>query len=105
MKGLAFIISILILFLSLKPCSDGNNTEDKLADEISDNHNHQDDSDDSCTLICICSCCGIYITYVPVKHFSIKKNPEISTVDFSKYQSNYRFDFLSSIWQPPRLIS
>ncbi len=92
-----------MLFLSAKPCSDGNNSEDYYKDEISVNHNHQEDSDDSCPATCICNCCGTSITYEPIKiDIGIL---EISTVVFSTYRSNYRFDFLSGIWQPPQLIS
>ena len=61
MKFTTIILSLIILALSLKPCSDGNNAVDK--EEISAVHNHQDDSDDSCPIICICNCCGIAVTY------------------------------------------
>lgn len=105
MKGIAIILSIFILFLSLKPCSDGNNAEDKNTDEISLNHNHKNDSDDSCPITCSCNCCGMSITYQPIEQFIIKINLKISTYTSSEYQSNYRFDFLSNIWQPPQLIS
>jgi ABC-type Fe3+-citrate transport system substrate-binding protein len=50
MKFITIILSLLILVLSIKPCSDGNNTEDQQQDEISDNHNHQNDSDDTCPI-------------------------------------------------------
>ncbi len=91
--------------LSAKPCSDGQNIEDKHQDEISVNHNHQEDSDDSCPVTCICNCCGMTITYVPIKTFDLKLNIEISTELISTYQSIYRYNFLSNIWQPPQVIS
>ncbi|WP_149276652.1 MULTISPECIES: DUF6660 family protein [Flavobacteriaceae] len=105
MKNIAVILSILFLVLSIKPCTDGNNVEDLHKDEISVNHNHQEDSDDSCPITCICNCCGMAITYVPIKTFNLNRSEEISTEVFSSYQSNYRFDFLSTIWQPPQLMS
>lgn len=105
MKNIAVILSILFLVLSVKPCSDGNNAEDLHQDEISANHNHQEDSDDSCPITCVCNCCGMAIAYVPVKTFNLNLNEKISTEFFSNYQSNYRFDFLSNIWQPPQLNS
>ena len=52
MKFTTIILSLLILALSMKPCSDGNNAEDKHQDEISANHNHQNDSVVYYTLIC-----------------------------------------------------
>jgi hypothetical protein len=105
MKGITIILSLLILVLSIKPCSDGTNAEDQHQDEISANHNHQNDSDDSCPMTCICNCCGMTITYQPVQTFDLKLTIKISTVDFSTYQSNYRFDFHYNIWQPPQLMS
>jgi len=105
MKYFTFILSLLILGLSIKPCSDGNNAEDQHTDEITANHNHQNDSDDSCPIACICNCCGMTITYQPIETVDLKLNIPIPTTDFSTYQSNYRFDFHSNIWQPPQLIS
>ncbi len=105
MKAVTFILSLIILFLSLQPCSDGNNTEDQHQDEISTSHNHQNDSDDTCPVTCMCNCCGMSIVYQPLAPFIIIPNTEISTTVFALYQSNYRFDFQSNIWQPPQLIS
>ena len=105
MKFITIILSLLILVLSIKPCSDGNNTEDQQQDEISDNHNHQNDSDDTCPITCICNCCGITITYQPIIKFDLDLNNQISTEILSVYQSIYRFNFHSNIWKPPQLIS
>lgn len=105
MRFLSVILAITIFVLSAKPCSDGSNTEDQYQDEISVNHNHQEDSDDSCPVTCICSCCGMSITYEPLATFEFKEYHKISTELISTYQSNYRFDFLSNIWQPPQVIS
>ena len=105
MKFLTIILSLTILFLSTKPCSDGQNAEDQHQDEISANHNHQEDSDDSCPVTCICNCCGMSITYEPLATLNITLYSQISTQLISSYQSNYRFDFHSNIWQPPQVIS
>ena len=105
MKFVTIILSLIILLLSAKPCSDGQNIEDQHQDEISVNHNHQEDSDDSCPVTCICNCCGMTITYEPIKTFDLKLNIEISTELISTYQPIYRFNFLSNIWQPPQVIS
>ena len=104
-KFITIILSLLILVLSIKPCYDGNNTEDQQQDEISDNHNHQNDSDDTCPITCICNCCGITITYQPILKFDLDLNNQISTEILSVYQSIYRFNFHSNIWQPPQFIS
>jgi|TARA_B110000093_G_scaffold169938_1_gene198383 hypothetical protein len=105
MKFITIILSLIILVLSIKPCSDGNNAEDLHKDEISAEHNHQNDSDDTCPITCICNCCGIAITYQPIQTFELGINNPISTEIISVYQSIYRFDYHSNIWQPPQLIS
>ncbi|WP_148870044.1 DUF6660 family protein [Tenacibaculum adriaticum] len=105
MKFVTIILSLIILLLSAKPCSDGQNIEDQHQDDISVNHNHQEDSDDSCPITCICNCCGLSITYEPIKTFDLKLNIEISSELISTYQPIYRFNFLSNIWQPPQVIS
>jgi len=89
----------------MKPCSDGNNFEDQHQDEISAEHNHQNDSDDTCAMNCACTCCGIAITYQPIQTFELDLNTQIITEIISIYNSIYRFDFHSNIWQPPQLIS
>jgi len=68
-------------------------------------HNHQNDSDDSCPITCACNCCGMTITYQPLQTFNLDLNNQISTEIISVYQSIYRFDYHSNIWQPPQLIS
>jgi hypothetical protein len=105
MKFITIILSLLILGLSIKPCSDGNNAEDQHQDEISANHNHQNDSDDTCPINCACNCCGMTITYQPLQTFELDINNPISTEIISDYRSSYRFDLNSNIWQPPKLIS
>ncbi|NNL15901.1 MAG: hypothetical protein HKO81_04585 [Flavobacteriaceae bacterium] len=103
MKFLSSILALTILALTTMSCSDGRNFEDQQHEEISAQHNHQDDSDDSCPMTCICNCCGISITYEPLETFELLKFNEIPSQLISTYQSNYRFDFHSNIWQPPQV--
>ena len=55
MKFLSIILGLTIFALSAMPCSDGQNLEDQQHEEISVEHNHQEDSDDSCPVTCICN--------------------------------------------------
>ena len=105
MKILAFLLAMSILALSTMPCSDGQNFEDQQHEDISVDHSHQEDSDDSCPITCICNCCGISIAYEPLTAYEIVTFNKISTQLIPTYQSNYRFDFLSNIWQPPQVIN
>lgn len=104
MKIIAYILSIFILTLTLKPCSDGFN-EHVEVDKTELNHDHSKDKDDSCPSTCICDCCGASITYEEIKQFKINTTSKISTKVEIMYQSKYIFDFFSNIWQPPQFIS
>jgi len=103
MKFISIVLSILVL--SLTPCSDEINFEDQSHNEISANHNHHNDTNDTCPITCICNCCGIVITYQPNQTSELFIDNEISTDIVSVYRSIYKFNFLSNIWQPPQLIS
>lgn len=105
MKVSTLILSILILLLSLKPCSDGTNSEDLKKDTSSLTHNHQEDHDDSCAATCICSCCGMSVTFESIKIYTFKVHIAIPISPISSYQSDYQFDSIITIWQPPQLIS
>ncbi len=105
MNKLTFILALFMLLLSLKPCSDGFNAEHQDDAEISLNHNHQEDSDDSCPMTCVCSCCGTTITFEILENILVKDYTKISTLVFSEYNSNYRFNISNRIWQPPQNIS
>lgn len=105
MNKISVALSLVFLFLSVKPCSDGNNTEDIHLDEIGMNHNHQEDSDDSCPITCFCNCCGMSITYEPLAKYELKFYAKILTQIITTYEPSYRFDFLLNIWQPPQVIS
>lgn len=105
MKVITMILSLVIFVLSIKPCSEENNTEDKHQDEISINHNHLNECDDSCPITCVCNCCGMSIAYLFIENFNLELDIKIPTLDFSSYQSNYYFDYHFNIWQPPQFIS
>jgi hypothetical protein len=105
MRGITFILSIFILFLSLNPCSDGKNTADQEVEEISFNHDHQEDTDDNCPVTCNCNCCGMTISTQLIIPFEIIEYIKISTQKGVEYQSTYQFDFHFSIWEPPQIIS
>ena len=104
MKFLSLILAVIIFTLSAIPCSDGHNFEDQHQEEISTNHNHQEDRDDSCPITCICNCCGMSIAFETLRLFDLIFYSRISTQLIATYQPIYRFDFHSKIWQPPQVI-
>ncbi|WP_298420936.1 DUF6660 family protein [uncultured Kordia sp.] len=105
MKSISFILGFLILALALKPCSDGLNTEHEDDLEIGMEHNHQNDHDDSCAMLCVCNCCGALVVHQEPPTFTLQSKITISTTINSHYESHYRFNMLFSIWQPPQVIS
>ena len=105
MRPFPILLSLLMLALTIVPCSDGNNKEDLHANTISVEHNHQEDTDDSCPITCLCNCCGMTLTYQSISMAFWTPYMEISTNKIIRYQSLYRLDIYDNIWQPPRLIS
>ncbi|AXT55093.1 hypothetical protein D1815_04725 [Aquimarina sp. AD1] len=105
MRFLTIILSFFLLAMTIAPCSDSFNAEHQ--DELSiidKNHNHSDDTDDSCASLCVCTCCGLSITYELIKPFDIEvKSTIISKDDFTD-QPEYNFFYLPNIWQPPQFI-
>ena len=105
MRGTTILLSILMLLLMLKPCPDGYNNDHQEGIAIELDHDHSSDTDDDCPTTCVCSCCGTTFTFDLLNTNIAHTKDIISTEVFSEYSSNYRFDFLSNIWQPPRFIS
>ena len=88
----------------MKPCSDGNNAEDKHQDEISANHNHQNDSDDTCPVTCICNCCGCQVfAFNAVYTYSLFPHNLVIDKKIPEYKSVLTSNFFGSIWQPPQI--
>jgi len=105
MRILAFILCIYITALSVVPCTDGmpqtshsSNTEVSAAEH---DHNHSDHQD-SCTLFCVCACCGTMIT-MPTLQPLVQVKVVISTVYLFHYTFDYSFDYSEGVWHPPSL--
>lgn len=105
MKGVCYIIAIVIAGLAVYPCNDANICVDdqqysKSVVDVND-HDHSSDEVDLCTPFCVCSCCS-----------SHANQPSYFT--FKAFAANY-FDLNSklrdqlikpiyfAIWQPPKL--
>lgn len=99
-KIISFILSIYILGLGLSPCTDnvqGCNHEH----ELPSGHDHHDDSKDTCTPFCVCSCCGTFIS-IPEDGFTfVQPSNEILTEINNYYSSSYSFVYNGGVWHPP----
>lgn len=102
MRTITLILLTYLTALLAAPCSDAVALSNR-ADSVSTAAHDHDDSTDSCSPFCVCTCCGISIENP--QYYSL----EISTPFFS-YRSlkttNKDFfmidNFLTSIWQPPK---
>ncbi|MEE9363462.1 MAG: hypothetical protein V3U92_12770 [Cellulophaga sp.] len=103
MKAITFLLSILMLTIALKPCSDSFNSED-VGFSVDQEHDHSEDTDDSCPSLCVCSCCGTIFTFDILKQYQVESDLEAFFKVKNEYVSRYTFDFSSIIWQPPQNI-
>lgn len=109
MKWLVIIWTIYLAAISMLPCSDYNNRCEELprTSQSSGNqeHDHNRDSDDSCTPFCHCSCCSISIAVTDLK--IIPQLETITTFFLSKKLFWKNDSFISAysgnIWQPPKM--
>ena len=92
-----------MVLLSVMPCSDElenqvsiNNTTSTIA------HEKDDCNTESCTSICLCTCCGQSVIEVDLAFFAIKT----PTIELPSLNTSYQFQLSQSdqnIWQPPKL--
>ena len=100
MKYFTFIMTLLILALSVMPCADGF-IDGKPMAEIAENQSHsEEDHPDACSPLCHCSCCaGFSINhFIPcVKNrLCYRSSPTISFLIPEITGASFSF------WQPPR---
>ncbi|MFC2109833.1 DUF6660 family protein [Bacteroidota bacterium] len=105
MKNIAILLSILMMTMSFTPCSDGHSEDHEEGIALEINHNHSQDSDDSCPVTCACTCCGTAITFEEIKLFELKISTKVVEKTKIEYSSIYYFNYLSEFWHPPQKIS
>ncbi|HEX2848505.1 MAG TPA: DUF6660 family protein [Chitinophagaceae bacterium] len=106
MKLFAFIMSLVVVIVSLAPCRDmatgskaGKANVQVLKD---DQHAHEDGSDD-CPPFCSCSCCSVQGCLKPFFNTLECVSPEASP--YSSYYTGALISISLPIWQPPQLIA
>ncbi|MFT4661492.1 MAG: hypothetical protein ACI8XB_001769 [Patiriisocius sp.] len=109
MRILAFILSLVVLSISLVPCTDGleaHSHEENIAnlehghDHEHNDHDHSEESGDDCPPFCSCTCCGVSITIPTNEIWSIKNNSNLFSYSFH-YSSLYTYAFSEGLWHPP----
>lgn len=100
MKILTFILSLMVMTLSLVPCSDALND----CEAAENSHTHKEDHNDFCTPFCTCYCCGANVV---LSDFSFHKVSDPVYIPINgKVNSHYPSfipGFYGNIWQPPKI--
>jgi hypothetical protein len=101
MKYFAYILSFIVLVLTVNPCIDGLKDNALQKSEISqstNNNNHQNDTD-HCSPFCTCQCCQSSFFVSAVSATSAVVALEIS---YNEYSPNFQSIDLSDFLIPPR---
>jgi len=104
MKIFAFLMAVMVLYLSILPCADDANAmAGKMAKtefSASTNHQHGPKSD-LCSHFCLCSCCaGFYLNHFIssigiIPAYKQKPQPTPLPINITKISL--------PVWQPPQL--
>lgn len=100
MKVFSLILSLYFFTASVFPCSDeggivSSSQVKHAAEQTGEN------SDDDCTSLCICNCCGI-VFEVP-DELVVPNAPLTYSHRIISQILHPQMDELSTIWQPPRI--
>ena len=107
MKATAIFLTILLFALNFIPCRDAAAcapNDAKAAAELPGTHNDSDKhDDDSCSPLCICSCCSV----APMPSPAIVVETIIERVHpiLASAYTDQLLDISLPIWQPPQLIA
>jgi hypothetical protein len=103
MKIFAFIMSIVVLTLSMVPCADaGAASQNHLKAEINSAHQHKNDWQDQCSPFCHCNCCSSASSH-QFTAFTLTK-PSFAKKLQSEFLSSSIIEIALPIWQPPQLV-
>lgn len=86
MKLIFYILIPVFLVAVFVPCSDQQVTGVSEKSEFAHSHNHDEESKDGCSPICVCTCCGISVTAEAID--LVKLEPEFTFSD--KIHSFYK---------------
>jgi len=92
-----------MVLLSALPCNDEIENHDATFSQVSKVEQKKSQEAESCSPICLCSCCGQSVVQPQFVGFEVK----ISTVDLDNQIANYHFSIehrAQNIWQPPKLV-
>lgn len=110
MKLIWFFLSIYLVTLSILPCSDKNECDNKHKKEQakfskSNNHSQHRHENEQCAPFCICACCGAQTYQLQVPFINLTENKVFAhkKKQIFTYVFIYSKEFSSPIWQPPKM--
>lgn len=101
MKNFAYILSFVVLALTVNPCIDvphDNTLQKSELTQSTNNDNHQNDTD-HCSPFCTCQCCqtNFYVSNIT----SLAPSNEL-VISFNKYSSSFKSIELFDFFIPPK---
>jgi hypothetical protein len=106
MKFFAFIMSIIVIVVSARPCEDlplnMKAEKSKMALAKKSSQSHQESSD-ACSPFCSCSCCSTHPC--PPPFTNVIDNVSEAKIRYSTYCLGPLITVSLPIWQPPQLLS
>lgn len=103
MKFIAFILGLIILALSVMPCTDAKAMNGKAKTELTQaTHQQGNPLSDACSPFCQCACCVGFSIVKPITSFSIIE--PVSPKSYSLFFSSSSKRISLPIWQPPQLV-
>ncbi|TKC05379.1 hypothetical protein FA048_16755 [Pedobacter polaris] len=104
MKNLGIFYLIMVVLLSALPCSDELENKDFVENTSAIiSHEKDDCKTESCSPICLCTCCGQSVIETDLVSFTTK----ILATERPSLISAYHFKLEQrdqNIWQPPKLV-
>lgn len=105
MKIFCFILSIYVLVLSTVPCCSDDNCIDETKTEQSDKHSQDEHQgcNGSCSPFFTCGTCVGFTFSNTTLTFELSKVFFENTLLVPSYKNLFVDDFISKIWQPPKI--
>ncbi|WP_370582906.1 DUF6660 family protein [Pontibacter rufus] len=105
MKSILYILGLLLLALSLKPCPDKASavrSERQVMAVAGLHQDHQDSGADRCSPFCACHCCHTHYQPQNAAVLEDASSPEVGR-EVASYRNNFISSLSYSIWQPPKV--
>ena len=86
------------------PCADIEYNDSNSGITILEHEQKQDNHQEICSPLCICSCCGQQIVFQASNSFSIPVQPVSQAgKETTFYIQNFLSNFNGTIWKPPKV--